>query len=321
MAAPPRVLVASATREDESIWPSAKRVERVAWDFSSPSKRVSARAETRTRHRSTAVAERVAGLRAALSDPHGARARDRPRDRGRREDGVRERPRVRREELGGARGSRASGSGRSATRFPPRPAFQSPPPAPTGGWCSCPACARRWPGSSYTSRSRRVRTRAGQTGKQTRKPARRRAPRAVPVSAHPPAARSPRRSRGASRRGDRGASPRDPTHECVVSCCIDPKDARPGNTTVLRAPVDDHRREEPSCRESFRGRMTVSLWERKGRGWGSGVRGRALLTRRSPTSPRWRSGAGRGMRHGRARRRCASRSARSRAREGRARGG
>ena len=27
-------LVASATREDESIWPSAKRVERVAWDFS-----------------------------------------------------------------------------------------------------------------------------------------------------------------------------------------------------------------------------------------------------------------------------------------------
>ena len=68
------------------------------------------------------------------------------------------------------------------------------------------------------------------------------------------------------------------THECVVSCCIESADARPGDTTVLRAPVDDHRRGmEPSCRESFRGRMTVSLWERKGRGWGSGARGRAVL--------------------------------------------
>ena len=65
------------------------------------------------------------------------------------------------------------------------------------------------------------------------------------------------------------------THECVVSCCIDPKDARPGNTTVLRAPVDDHRRGmEPSCRESFRRRRR---W-RGGKGRGRRIgRGRALL--------------------------------------------
>ena len=68
------------------------------------------------------------------------------------------------------------------------------------------------------------------------------------------------------------------THECEVVCCIDPADARPGSTTVLRAPVDDHRRGmEPTCRESFRGSVTVSLWERRGRGWGSGTRGRAIL--------------------------------------------
>ena len=205
-------LVASATREDESIWPSAKRVgaRRVGLFRLRPGGLRRERRRGLDAQIDGGVAERVAGLRAALSDPHGARARDRPRDRGRREDGVRERPRVRREELGGA-GFPSKWFWTQCNAFPSAPGVSVTATGANRGWCSCPACARRWPGSSYTSRSRRVRTRAGQTGKQTRKPARRRAPsRCTSFCPSAPAARSPRRSRGASRRGDRGASPRRP---------------------------------------------------------------------------------------------------------------
>ena len=68
------------------------------------------------------------------------------------------------------------------------------------------------------------------------------------------------------------------THEVEITATIEPKDVVPGGTTVLRAPVDDPKRGmAPSCRESFRGTMRTSLWEREGRGWGSGARGRCIL--------------------------------------------
>ena len=68
------------------------------------------------------------------------------------------------------------------------------------------------------------------------------------------------------------------THEVEITATIEPEDAVPGGTTVLRAPVDDPKRGmAPLCRESFRGAMRVSLWEREGRGWGSGARGRCIL--------------------------------------------
>ena len=67
-------------------------------------------------------------------------------------------------------------------------------------------------------------------------------------------------------------------YEVEVFAYIAPEDRVPGNTTVLRAPVDDKQLGmKPSCREHFRGQIVVNLWEREGMGWGSGRRGRVIL--------------------------------------------
>jgi len=54
-----------------------------------------------------------------------------------------------------------------------------------------------------------------------------------------------------------------PTHEVEIAGWIAPTDDVVGGTTVLRAPMDDAGAGmAPLCRESFRGSMRVSLWER-----------------------------------------------------------
>ena len=54
-----------------------------------------------------------------------------------------------------------------------------------------------------------------------------------------------------------------PTHEVEVSGWIAPGDDAVGGTTVLRAPTDDATAGmAPLCRESFKGTVRVSLWER-----------------------------------------------------------
>jgi hypothetical protein len=78
--------------------------------------------------------------------------------------------------------------------------------------------------------------------------------------------------------GEWRVSAKTSKHECEILAYIDSRDIAPGNTTVLRAPVDDPKQGmKPSCRESFQGTLVVSLWERNGKGWGSGTRGRAIL--------------------------------------------
>ena len=53
------------------------------------------------------------------------------------------------------------------------------------------------------------------------------------------------------------------THEVEVSGWIAPGDDAVGGTTVLRAPTDDATAGmAPLCRESFKGTVRVSLWER-----------------------------------------------------------
>jgi hypothetical protein len=53
------------------------------------------------------------------------------------------------------------------------------------------------------------------------------------------------------------------THEVEVSGWIAPGDDAVGGTTVLRAPTDDAAAGmAPLCRESFKGTVRVSLWER-----------------------------------------------------------
>jgi methyltransferase-like protein 6/tocopherol cyclase len=70
------------------------------------------------------------------------------------------------------------------------------------------------------------------------------------------------------------------THEVEVSGWIAPGDDAVGGTTVLRAPTDDAAAGmAPLCRESFKGTVRVSLWERdaaatwEGSGGGGGTAG------------------------------------------------
>ena len=106
-----------------------------------------------------------------------------------------------------------------------------------------------------------------------------------------------------------------PTHEVEVSGWIAPGDDGVGGTTVLRAPTDDAAAGmAPLCRESFKGTVRVSLWERdaaatwEGSGGGGGPRGGAGAERWgaggvswtpwSRTRRRLRWAGGRGRREG-----------------------
>ena len=114
------------------------------------------------------------------------------------------------------------------------------------------------------------------------------------------------------------------THEVEVSGWIAPGDDAVGGTTVLRAPTDDAAAGmAPLCRESFKGTVRVSLWERDAAatwegsggggtaGWSGGERwgaGGVSWTPWSRTRRRWRWAGGLGRRRvGAAPRRCASR--------------
>lgn len=78
--------------------------------------------------------------------------------------------------------------------------------------------------------------------------------------------------------GEWRVSAKNSLYEVEVVACIAEEDHVPGNTTVLRAPVDDTTQGmKPSCREHFRGQIVVNMWEREGKGWGSGKRGHAVL--------------------------------------------
>ena len=274
-------LVASATREDESIWPSAKRVERVAWDFSvSVRAGFGANGDADSTHRSTA------GWLSALPvfEPHYQILMAHGLATGHvTVDGEKtafaNAPAYAEKNWGGA-GFPSKWFWTQCNAFPSAPGVSVTATGANRGVVLVPGMREEVagilihvpvaPGSNASGTD-------GETDEETGAASSALALyQFLPIRAggEEPAEIAWRVAPWGSWR----VSAKTSTHECVVSCCIDPKDARPGNTTVLRAPVDDHRRGmEPSCRESFRGRMTVSLWERKGRGWGSGARGRALL--------------------------------------------
>lgn len=275
-------LVASTTREDESIWPSAKRVETVAWDFSvSVQAGFGARGEgtgetSKQKHASTA------GWMSALPvfEPHYQILMAHGLATGHvTVDGTRtefaDAPAYAEKNWGGA-GFPSKWFWTQCNAFPSAPGVSVTATGANRGVVLLPGMREEVAGifihvpagtgsnpseegetsdaeSKTTALYRFLPIRAGDEE-----------PAEITWSVAP--------------WGSWRVSAKTSTHECVVSCCIDPADAQPGDTTVLRAPVDDHRRGvEPSCRESFRGRMTVSLWERKGNGWGSGARGRAVL--------------------------------------------
>lgn len=285
-------LVASTTREDESIWPSAKRVESVEWDFSVKVEAGfgargdgadSSSSSSSSRHKSTA------GWLSALPvfEPHYQILMAHGLATGHvTVDGVKtafaNAPAYAEKNWGGA-GFPSKWFWTQCNAFPKAPGVSVTATGANRGVVCLPGVREEVAGILiHVPRSVGSSPGEGRNEETTKNDAESSADTDVALYQFLPiraGGEEPAEVAWSVKPwGSWRVSAKTSTHECEVVCVIDPADARPGSTTVLRAPVDDHRRGmEPTCREHFRGRMTVSLWERSGRGWGSGKRGRAIL--------------------------------------------